>query len=291
MKILLHIFLPAATAVMIMLFPVNRACAADSHPLLQQAERHIENRQYYHAVTELMRYQFIYPGGEDYYESMLMMGKAYYLGDNYYRATQVMAECYNTARDTGEGEKALYFLGIIRLKSGSPFFAYRTIQEYMYIYPEGPYNELSQLHACHALALMNDHQKALDGIHEFLDKYPQTQYREEALTLEKNIIEQVNRPRKSPLAAFLGSLVIPGFGHFYTGNIGVGLLSFFTNAGLIYLIYDGYTDGDMFRAAFFGFIELSFYQYSLFNGVRSVHEYNSDNEYYNTIRMSVKTRF
>lgn len=290
MRILLHLLL-AVTAIIVMPYPVNRAFAADSHPLLQQAERHIDNRQYYHAVTEIMRYQYIYPRGNEYYESMLMMGKAYYLGDNYYQATQVMAECYNAARDTGEGEKALYFLGTMRLKSGSPFFAHRTIQEYMYIYPDGSYSEISQLHACHALAMMNDHRKALDGIHEFLEKYPQTGYREEALTLEKNIMEQVNRPRKSPLAAFLGSLVMPGFGHFYTGNIGMGLLSFFTNAGLIYLIYDGYTDGDMFRAAFFGFIELSFYQYSLITGVRSVHEYNSDREYYNTLRMSVETRF
>ena len=290
MKRILLVILLVITPITL-LYTSTGACAAGSHPLLQQAERHIDSKQYYHAITEVMRYQHLYPHGKEYYGSMLIMGKAYYLGDNYYRATQVMAECYNNARDTREGEKALYFLGAMRLKKGSPFFAYRTIQEYMYVYPDGPYSELSQLHACHALAMMNDHRKALDGIHEFLEKYPQTRYREEALTLEKNIIEQVNRPRKSPLAAFLGSLVMPGFGHFYTGNIGMGLLSFFTNAGLIYLIYDGYTDGDMFRAAFFGFIELSFYQYSLLTGVQSVHQYNSNTDYYNTLRMSAQTRF
>jgi len=101
MKILLHLLL-AATAIIVMPYPENRAFAADSHPLLQQAERHMENRQYYHAITEIMRYQYLYPRGKEYYGSMLMMGKAYFLGDNYYQATQVMAECYNAARDTGE---------------------------------------------------------------------------------------------------------------------------------------------------------------------------------------------
>ena len=264
---------------------------SNEHPLLQQASRHMGNRQYYHAITELMRYQHLYPHGKDYPASTLMMGMAYYHGNNYYRATSLLAQCYNTNRDRPEGEKALYYLGTIRLREGSPFFAYRTIQEYTYIYPDGKFREISSLHSCYALALMDDYDRALQGIHDFLQEYPDTEFRQEALTLEEDIRQQVNRPQKSPLGAFVGSLLMPGFGHFYTGNYAAGFLSFFTNAGLIYLIYDGYRDGDVFRTAFFGFLELSFYQYSLISGVRSVHEYNSRNEYYRTLRMSVETHF
>ncbi len=261
------------------------------HPLLRQARQHMDNRQYYHAITEIMRYQHLYPDGSDHATSKLMMGIAYYNGNNYYRATSLLAQCYNTNRDRPQGERALYYLGTIRLKEGSPFFAYRTIQEYTYIYPDGEFREISSLHSCYALALMDDYDRALQGIHDFLQEYPDTEFRQEALTLEEDIRQQVNRPQKSPLAAFAGSLLLPGFGHFYTGNYATGFLSFFTNAGLIYLIYDGYRDGDVFRTAFFGFLELSFYQYSLINGVRSVHEYNSHSEYYRTLRMSVETHF
>ncbi len=264
---------------------------ADEKRLIDLARMELEKEEYYHAITETMRYQHLYPRGRFYPESMLIMSRAFYHGGNYQQASELLASCHNTFPDSKEGERALYFLGHIRMLNGSPYFAYRTFQQYRYLYREGSLREEAGADACRALALMGEFHSARAEIAQFRRDHPGGRLTEEVSALDRMIEREENRPKKSMWVSVIGSIFIPGFGHFYTEKYDIGFFSLFTNAALLYLFYDGYRDRDRLRTIVFGIAELSFYQYSLFSAVQNVYEYNGSRNFDNSVRMGAVKRF
>ncbi len=276
-------------------FATAALCRGPLYPaeteLIGLAQEHLERGEYYNAVTESMRCQFLYPGGRRYARSLIIMGRAYYKGGNYYEAASVMSDCFTRFKAREEGEEALIDLAYIRLMTGSPFYAYRTYQEYNYLYGGGAYREEAAGGICYATALQFDIEASKRAIAAYREAYPEGKYLEKVKELNDLIDSEVNRPKKSLGIAVAGSLLFPGFGHFYTENYGAGFLSLATNAALIFLIYDGVRDDNKFRMIFFSVMEFSFYQYSLFGAVRDVYEYNSRDSFYKSVRLSVRRRF
>lgn len=255
------------------------------------ARTHMEKQEYYNAITELMRYQYHYPDGPASSSASLLMGKAYYYGRNYYKASDIFQACYEKNKSKPAGEEALFMLGHMRLTMGSPFFAYRTFQEYQYLYKNGPMLEDARAHQCYALALMSDFKSSKDEIAQYTADYPDGKYYRELTELDARINKETERPRKSMWTSLIGSVFLPGFGHFYTGNYSTGLFSLMTNATLIYLAYDGYRDNDKFQMIFFAFVELSFYQYSLISSIGNIHDYNSPRGFKKQLRLKIEKKF
>ncbi len=264
---------------------------AEERDLIKFAELSYGKTEYYSTITSLMRYQYLYPHGKYYAESMLLMGKAYYRGDNFGRAAEVLTSAYGRFPDEEAGEESLYILGRMRLMSASPFYALRSFQEYLHVYEEGRYREDAIFNSCYSYALSPAISLAQRKINEYRKAYPRGKYLEEIDQLEKSIRYEINRPKKSVGVAVAGSLIFPGFGHFYTGNYSTGFLSLFTNALLIFLIYDGYRDERKAQMLVAGLAELSFYQYSIYEGARNVNRYNSREEFYRHVRLSIGTKF
>lgn len=264
---------------------------ASEKEILDLARLHYRNGEYYNAITETMRYQHLYPEGLFYPESLILMGESYYRGGNYYEAVSAVSLCYDRYKNSAAGERALMDLGYMRMLTGSPFYAYRTFQEYQYIYMEGRHREEAALDACYAQALMNDLPGARKGLLSYRSAYPDGKYMPRADALQSLLDAEEARPRKSYWTAAIGSIFLPGFGHFYAGKYDVGIFSFFTNAVLIYLIYNGYRNNDKVQMLVFGLAEFSFYQYSLFSAIGNVHEYNRRDPFYKSVRLSVEKRF
>ena len=143
---------------------------AEEKELIKLADFYYENREYYNAITETMRYQFLYPNGKYYPKSMLIMSKAYSNGGNYSGALNTLTECYKKYRNMPEGEEALYMIGYTRLTMGSPYFAYRSYQEYQYIYREGRFNEDVAYDLCMTLVLLKDSDSAKKAIDDYEGK-------------------------------------------------------------------------------------------------------------------------
>jgi outer membrane protein assembly factor BamD (BamD/ComL family) len=259
--------------------------------IIELIRLHLKNGEYYNAITESMRYQYVYPDGDHMPESMLLMGKAYFLGKNYVQATKILNRCYDRYKRRDEGEEALYTLAYMRTTTGSPFYALRLYQQYQYIYKNGRFLERVHADKCYALALMNELDDAKNAISDYYKLYPDSRYSDNLKELELMIQNERERPKKSIWVSFIGSVFLPGFGHFYTENYTTGALALGSNAALIYLIYDSYQDGDGFRLLLFTFLELSFYQYSLFSSIRSVHEYNSREEFHRNIILGIRKKF
>lgn len=269
----------------------NRALFADGAEIISLMKANIESGDYYSAVTEGMRYRFLFPGGPLIPASLLLSGEAYYRGGNYYEAASAFSDCYQSHRATPEAERALLSLAYIRLATGSPFFALRTYQEYRYVYPDGRFREEADIDACYAMALQSDFDGTRAGLASYDSRYPNGTYYVHARELERLVDEEINRPRKSLAVSVGGSILVPGFGHFYTGHYLEGFLALFTNSAFLYLIYDAWRDDNKFRMAVFGFAGFTVYQYSLVSSVRNVYEYNSREPFNRSVRLAARRHF
>ncbi|MDY6934950.1 MAG: hypothetical protein SVZ03_12120 [Spirochaetota bacterium] len=259
--------------------------------IINLGKLHNINGEYYNAITEMMRYQYHYPEGEFFPESQLIMGEAYYRGGNYNNAIGVLSGCYATYKDRPEGERALLNIGYMRLISGSPFYAYRSFQEYLYAYNNGRYREDVKANLCSAIALMGELRQAVRKIVEYKTSFPDGKHAEELYHLESLINRELSRPKKNVWVSLIGSIFLPGFGHFYTYKYRVGLFSFLTNAALIFLVYDGYKDENRFRMVLFSVGAFAIYQHSLFSAVNNVYVYNRRDDFYKSVRMGLNIKF
>lgn len=249
--------------------------------------------EYYGAITEIMRYQCLYPSGSWYRNSMLLMGKAYYKGSNYQAALDQFIGCYQAFPDAAEGEEALYLAGFVHLTRGSPAEAMKLHDLYRYTYREGPHLEELDRDACYAAALERDLPGAMNIIKKYRGRYPRGKYGADVDRLEKNLIEDGKKPRKLLWLSVVGSVFFPGFGHFYTGNYAVGFLTLFTNALCGFMIYNGYRRHDTYQMVFFGCAGALVYSYNLFGAVRAANEYNErrDRKFFNTVRLGITASF
>ncbi len=260
-------------------------------PLLELAKIHLQNKEYYQAITECMRYQYCYPQGNQYPESVLIMSRAYFYGGNYYRATDIAYDCYRQYPDTLWGEIALYNLATMRLLEGSAFFAYRNYQEYFSIYPQGHKKEEAQLNFIYTKFLLHYYSEAKSDLDFFIANTGTMTLRDEAETVASLYETFEQRPRKYLWLSVSGSLVIPGFGHLYTGNYSTGILSLFSTSACAALAYRGYVHDNNFQLVFFGLAAFTFYQYSLVSAVINVYEYNSTSQLTQAIRVAIQKRF
>lgn len=263
----------------------------NADPLLDLAATHLYNKEYYHAITECMRYQYCYPDGSEYPRSMLIMSRAYFFGGNYYRATDIAYECYRKYANTEWGEQALYNLATMRLLDGSAFFAYRNFQEYFSMYPEGKLVDEAKLNFIYTQVFLNYYDDAKKDLDHFLIHSNNTALRDEAQHFKAAFDEYQKRPKKKLWVSISGSLLLPGFGHFYTGKFFTGLLSLASTATCVALAYRGYRHDNNFQLVFFGLAGFTFYQYSLVSAVINVYEYNSDASFKEAIKLSVMKRF
>jgi hypothetical protein len=264
---------------------------ADESDLLNLAETHNKNGEYYNAVTEVMRYQYLYPKGILYPRSLLISSEAYFKGGNYEKTIKTLTECYEKFKHLPEGEKALYSIGFVKLMAGSPYFAYRSFRDYEYNYRDGKFREETARDMCYTMVLLKDLKGAEKSIYDYETNYQSGKYLNEINDLRMRVDEEINRPKKNLLVSVLGSIFVPGFGHFYTGKYDVGVFSLVSNTIFTYLFYNAYKQKDNIQMIVFGFTELTFYQYSLYSSIRNVYEYNNNEKFYKSIRISAAKEF
>lgn len=255
------------------------------------AETHYAAGEYYSAITETMRCQYLYPKGKQSAESLILQGKAYWRGGNPAAAVDAMTRCHEAHRESPAGEEALFYTGHMRLLGGSPFYAHRTYLTCEYLYRKGRFAEDVHYEKCGSLALMGELEDAKAEIATYRSTYAEGRYQSRLKELEQLIDNENSREKKSVWVAMAGSAVLPGFGHFYTGGYGLGFLTLATNAALAFLAWDGYRDGNMFRMIVFGVAELSFYQHSLFSAANNVYTYNGRDNFNRKVMMGISGRF
>lgn len=274
----------------ITLFGLSRA-AGNDESVYRLAEKFYEQGDYFSTLTETMRYQFLYPRGKYHAESMLLEGKAYWKGKNPSMALNAMTRCFESYSDKESGEKALLYSGKIRLLAGSPYFAHRTFLTYDYLYKKGKFEEDVLSDKCFSSAMMGELDEAKRLITRYRETYGEGKYFSSLKELEKLIDNETMRGKKSYVLAVGGSVIIPGFGHFYAGDWTTGLLSLATTGVCFFLAWDGYRDENLMRTLLFGVVGLSFYQHSLFSAANNVYRHNSGENFYRRVMLSYTGTF
>ncbi len=266
-------------------------CFPSGEGLLNLAEYHYNRQEYYNSITESLRYQHLYPEGMLYPRSMLIMGKSYFKGGEKAKALNIFTECYTKYANAEEGETSLFYSGIIRLDTGSYYYAAKNFHEYRYVYNKGIFQEDVLINLSLVYVLAENYDEAQNKLLEYKRTFPEGRLLKKAEELSLLVYEAKQRPEKSLWIAGLSSAVIPGSGYFYTEKYMLGLFSMLTNGALIYGIYDGYKKNDPFQMVFFSVIEFSFYNYSIVGSIKSADEYNDNREFKREAVLSFKTAF
>ncbi len=270
---------------------IPAAIFSSERELLDLAELHYRNREYYNSITECLRYQHLYPEGTLYPLSMLVLGKSYYRGGKKEKGLLQMSNCYNNYTGTPEGETALFYSGLMRLESGSYRYAARSFQEYNYVYSSGIFREEALINLSLSYALSDNYTEAEKKLGEYRELFPAGKRIKEYSDLSAAIEKLKTRPKKNLYAAGFMSAILPGSGYLYTGDYSLGLFSMATNGALIYGIYNGYKKKSRFQMIFFSMIELSFYNYSIFGSVKSADDYNKGSDLKKEALAGIKTGF
>jgi hypothetical protein len=266
---------------------------AAGNDILDLAERYYIGGDYYSAITEVLRYQHFYPAGVLYPGSMLLMGKAYYKGNNYQKALNIFFSCFQGYSGKIEGEEALYLAGFIQLRKGSPSEAMKIHDLYRVTYRKGAFMEELDRDDCFTSALTTDFHGALNQIVKYRERYPLGKYNSDLDRLEALLQEETAKPQRHLWVSVLGSVFIPGFGQFYTGNYAAGFLTLFTNALCVFMIYNGYRLHDTFQMVFFSLAEVIVYQYNIFGAVRAVDEFNKkrNHDFFKKVQLGITASF
>ena len=268
-----------------------RAAFSSEKGLVDLAEYHYNNSEYYNAITESMRSRFLYPDGILFPKSMLITGKSYYKGGDIEKALNIFAECYGRFTNLNEGETALFYSGLIRFEAGSYHFAAKNFLEYKYVYPGGIFYEDAIINLSLIYTLAENYDEAEMQLEEYNRISPEWRLTKKGSKLSSILSEAKNRPRKSLYAAGISSALIPGAGYFYTEKYKLGIVSFFTNAALIFGIYDGYRRDSKLQMIFFSVIEFSFYNASIIGSIKSADEYNKKDDLRKEVQAGIKTSF
>jgi len=259
--------------------------------LIDLAEYHYNNSEYYNSITESMRYQFLYPAGTLFPKSMLIMGKSYYKGGDREKSLNIFMECYDRFTNLREGETALFYSGLIRFEAGSYNFAVKNFLEYKYVYPDGKFYADAIINLSLIYTLTENYDEAEKQLEEFNKISPERKLKGNDSELLSILLEAKDRPKKNLYIAGISSAIIPGAGYFYSENYKLGILSFFTNAALIYGIYDGYKKNNKLQMIFFSVIEFSFYNHSIIGSIRSANDYNRKDDLKKDIQAGIQMYF
>lgn len=128
-------------------------------------------------------------------------------------------------------------------------------------------------------------------IKDYKKKYPDGKYLNYISFLDENIINEINRPKKSLWISVIGSIFIPGFGHFYAGDISTGIFSFLTNAALVAGAVNAFYAGNYFQMIIFSAVEMQFYSYSIFAGINNVGIYNNMEKFHDIVMGGISAKF
>lgn len=266
------------------------AVFAGEETLFEASKDYYSRGDYYNAVTEAMRYQYLYPQGVFYSGSLLVMSKALYKAGDKAGAISTVDKCGELFAGSPSGDEASYLAGRMRVSS-RPVAAMKRYDQYINFYNNSLFTEMVYRDRSFASLFLYDFDASKRWAEQYKQKYPQGAYLAHVDRLLVDIQLEENRKLKSMGLAVAGSVFIPGFGYFYTGEYMLGALTFATNIILIAIIADGIIRGNIFQWAFFGLIELSFYQYSIYGAMSSVQKYNSRDEFVGRMKLRFEKDF
>ncbi|OVE75208.1 hypothetical protein BVX97_05190 [bacterium E08(2017)] len=226
-----------------------------------------EKGEYYRAITEYERYQFL-KGSPDAAVSY-RIGLSYYMGEQYKNASKVFESVHLDNPGSDVGRDSLLMLADCIFQSGE----YRRAAMHLSTLPKADTSAkiAIKLAWCDIWdGSSDDAGERLNGLVGEGDDY------DVARDLAGRFKEYDDLPSKSPgFAAFL-SAVLPGAGQLYDGRYKDAGISFFMNGLMLWAAIEGFNNDQEVAGSFAAFLEVGFYAGNVYNAASSAHKYNRD---------------
>jgi tetratricopeptide (TPR) repeat protein len=229
--------------------------------------------EYYRAVTEYLRYLYLFPDAEDAPYALLQIGLAHYRGGEYQRAIDYFARVRATY-SPDHFAAAAYHEGLCYERLDQPAKAQDAFERaVIFDTAAAPARE-----ALLGKALGRVRQGDLAGgsmeIDRFRTFYP-ADPRSDSLAQAAELIDaQAAAPRKSPLLAGTLSAIVPGSGQAYAGKYRDGLAAILVNGLFIAGTAVAIDQGNYATAAVVGGIGLPFYLGNIYGAANAANLWN-----------------
>lgn len=228
----------------------------------------MEQGDYYRAISEFKRFLYLFPENDKSLVAKFRIGECYELGERFDKAIEIFREIAYNYEKSPLGEEAYYKVGLVLLSAGRFRLARDELFSFTEDYP-------SSDNYVKALALVG-------GISVYLDEeeIAEEMWKEEKIPesdrehLLKYLQDYRQDSKKSPTVAAILSLIVPGAGHFYTGEIADGIIAFILNSLFIGAMVESFLRKNVIAGAIFGLFELNWYAGTVYGAVTNAYRYN-----------------
>jgi hypothetical protein len=266
----------ALTALLLVAAPDDNAQAAPQNQTLSFADHLFLDGDWYRSITEYRRYLFEVKGlGPDAERSAFAIGEALARGEQWDAAGRQLDGIAQRASTEELRQQALFAAGRAYLLDNRPELAkprFRLIVE--------DANAAAPLKLQSKWLLAWGHFDAgeLEQAHQYFSDIAAKKdapHAKEAAGVAKAIETKDQVELKDPLLAGVLS-IIPGVGHFYLGQWGVGLTSLAWNGLFLAATITAWLTGQWAIAAVLTLFELGWYAGGVFGAVAGAYRYNRD---------------
>jgi len=229
--------------------------------------------EYYRAVTEYLRYLYLFPAAERAPYALLQIGLAHFRGGEYQRAIDYFAR----VRATYSPEyfaAAAYHEGLSYERLNQPAKAQDAFERAAIFNPAAAPAREALLGKALGRVRLGDLAGGRTELERFQSLYPEEPRTSNIVQAEALIDAQSAAPRKSPLLAGALSAVIPGSGQAYAGNYRDGLAALLVNGLFIARTAVAIDQENYATAAVVGGIGLPFYLGNIYGAANAANKWN-----------------
>jgi tetratricopeptide (TPR) repeat protein len=241
---------------------------------LRVADGFLAEQEYYRAITEYLRFRFLFPDSEKGDYSLLQIGRAYLQGGETDRAAQTMRDLREKYPFSPLEAQSRYLEGLADWKGKKPQKARGLFEA---LARDAPETDLAP-RALAAAALVqleaDDPQGAEEALGLFLTRYPDHNRAGQVLEAVRLLAEYRLLPQKSEVLAGILSGILPGAGYAYAEEFATGFMSLGVNGAFIAATWTAFAQGLEALGALAGGIGLPFYIGNIYGSALAARKWN-----------------
>src|SRR3989304_5111822 len=233
------------------------------------AESLYEEADYFRAIGEYKRYQFLHPAGD------LSEKAAFRIAESYFKAKrwpEAIAACnlfISKYRDSLRYYEMLYLKGRVEKLDNKSDEALRTFDLII-----NAHDPIYSDKAIYQKALVMLERVDWRGTRNFLSQIPKESPLNLTAAAFLSELDNVDKlTHKSPRTAGILAAVLPGAGHLYTERPRDALVAFLLNGSFIWGAVELFRHDNYAAGGILTFFELGWYGGKIYNGARGAHKY------------------
>jgi hypothetical protein len=243
----------------------------DIHGIYEFAKHLHEEGEYYRAITEYKRFQFLNPDHKLADECTFRICRSYLEGNRLNEAVQALSIFLHSDLPKEWVNPCYYSLG----EAYYYLHDYKHAIQHLNLIPENSLDLSGKKCLEYSLFWCHLNQKNWSSTEGCLSALiTQIDHEHPWQDLSSELIKLQSVPQKKPLTAGLLSALIPGAGQGYCNRWDDAVLAFLLNAvfigGISYALHEDHNE----TAAVLGFFELGWYSANIYNAVNAAHKAN-----------------